>query len=114
MQTVKKLRTRRFRATLERGGGSKRDARAGTINGVSDFADTYRPTEEHEAFRAAIREVCEEKVAPNAAEADEVSELPKASFEAHNLTHVLPILPWCPGAIDETHAIHADLYPDRA
>ena len=42
----------------------------------------YRPSEEHEAFRAAVREVCEEKVAPNAAEADELAEFPKASFEA--------------------------------
>ena len=42
----------------------------------------YRPTEEHEAFRAAVRELCEEKVAPNAAEADELAEFPKASFEA--------------------------------
>ena len=33
---------------------------------MSDFADMYRPSEEHEAFRAAVREVCEEKVAPNA------------------------------------------------
>jgi alkylation response protein AidB-like acyl-CoA dehydrogenase len=42
----------------------------------------YRPSEEHEAFRAAVRELCEEKVAPNAAEADELAEFPKASFEA--------------------------------
>jgi len=49
---------------------------------VTDFADVYRPSEEHEAFRAAVREVCAEKVAPNAAEADELAEFPKASFEA--------------------------------
>jgi alkylation response protein AidB-like acyl-CoA dehydrogenase len=49
---------------------------------VSDFGDLYRPTEEHEAFRAAVREVCREKVAPNAAEADELAEFPKTSFEA--------------------------------
>jgi alkylation response protein AidB-like acyl-CoA dehydrogenase len=49
---------------------------------VSEFRDLYRPTEEHEAFRAAVRELCEEKVAPNAAEADELAEFPKASFEA--------------------------------
>ena len=42
----------------------------------------YRPSEEHEAFRAVVRELCEEKVAPNAAEADELAEFPKASFEA--------------------------------
>jgi alkylation response protein AidB-like acyl-CoA dehydrogenase len=49
---------------------------------VSAFRDLYRPTEEHEAFRAAVRELCMEKVAPNAAEADELAEFPKASFEA--------------------------------
>jgi alkylation response protein AidB-like acyl-CoA dehydrogenase len=49
---------------------------------VSDFAEMYRPTEEHEAFRAAVREVCDAKVAPHAAEADELGEFPKASFEA--------------------------------
>ncbi len=49
---------------------------------VTDFTDMFRPTEEHEAFRAAAREVCEAKVAPNAAEADELAEFPKASYEA--------------------------------
>ena len=49
---------------------------------VTDFTDIYRPTEEHEAFRAAVREVCDAKVAPNAAEADELGEFPKASYEA--------------------------------
>jgi alkylation response protein AidB-like acyl-CoA dehydrogenase len=44
--------------------------------------DLYRPNEEHEAFRAAVREVCDAKVAPNAAEADELAEFPKASYEA--------------------------------
>ena len=49
---------------------------------MSEFRDLYRPSEEHEAFRAAVRELCAEKVAPNAAEADELAEFPKASFEA--------------------------------
>ena len=49
---------------------------------MSDFAGLYRPTEEHEAFRAAVREVCDAKVAPNAAETDELAEFPKASYEA--------------------------------
>jgi alkylation response protein AidB-like acyl-CoA dehydrogenase len=49
---------------------------------VTDFTDMYRPTEEHEAFRAAVREVCEAKVAPHAAEADDLGEFPKASYEA--------------------------------
>jgi len=48
---------------------------------VDDF-DLYRPNEEHEAFRAAVREVCAEKVAPNAARADELAEFPQASYEA--------------------------------
>ncbi len=49
---------------------------------MGEFRDLYRPSEEHEAFRAAVRELCAEKVAPNAAEADELAEFPKASFEA--------------------------------
>ncbi|MET1005804.1 MAG: acyl-CoA dehydrogenase family protein [Propionibacteriaceae bacterium] len=49
---------------------------------MTDFTDIYRPTEEHEAFRAAVREVCDAKVAPRAAETDELAEFPKASFEA--------------------------------
>src|ERR687898_2594389 len=49
---------------------------------MSDADALYRPTEEHEAFRAAVRDVCNAKVAPNAAEADELAEFPKASFEA--------------------------------
>ena len=49
---------------------------------MSDGADLYRPTEEHEAFRAAVREVCDAKVAPHAAETDELAEFPKASYEA--------------------------------
>jgi alkylation response protein AidB-like acyl-CoA dehydrogenase len=49
---------------------------------MSDAADLYRPTEEHEAFRAAVREVCDAKVAPHAAETDELAEFPKASYEA--------------------------------
>jgi alkylation response protein AidB-like acyl-CoA dehydrogenase len=48
---------------------------------MSDF-DVYRLTEEHDAFRAAVREVCTAKVAPHAAEADELAAFPKASFEA--------------------------------
>ena len=49
---------------------------------MSDSDGLYRPTEEHEAFRAAVREVCDAKVAPNAAETDELAEFPKASYEA--------------------------------
>ncbi|SCE72434.1 acyl-CoA dehydrogenase family protein [Micromonospora mirobrigensis] len=44
--------------------------------------DVYRLPEEHDAIREAVREVCEAKVAPNAAEADETGEFPKASYDA--------------------------------
>ncbi|WP_341719093.1 acyl-CoA dehydrogenase family protein [Micromonospora sp. FIMYZ51] len=44
--------------------------------------DVYRLPEEHEAIRDAVREVCAAKVAPHAAEADETSEFPKASYDA--------------------------------
>ncbi|SCL19128.1 acyl-CoA dehydrogenase family protein [Micromonospora inyonensis] len=44
--------------------------------------DVYRLPEEHEAVREAVREVCEAKVAPHAAEADETGEFPKASYDA--------------------------------
>ncbi|MVA76676.1 acyl-CoA dehydrogenase [Auraticoccus sp. F435] len=42
----------------------------------------YRPDEEHEALRAAVREVCRDVVAPHAAEADERAEFPQASYDA--------------------------------
>ena len=48
---------------------------------MSDF-DAYRLPEDHEIIRAAVREVCDARVAPNAAEADENSEFPKASYDA--------------------------------
>jgi alkylation response protein AidB-like acyl-CoA dehydrogenase len=48
---------------------------------MSDF-DVYRLPEDHETVRAAVREVCDARVAPNAAEADETGEFPKASYEA--------------------------------
>jgi alkylation response protein AidB-like acyl-CoA dehydrogenase len=48
---------------------------------VSDF-DLYQLPEEHRAVREAVREVCEAKVAPNAAAADETGEFPQASYEA--------------------------------
>ncbi|MEU1588885.1 acyl-CoA dehydrogenase family protein [Micromonospora sp. NPDC005710] len=44
--------------------------------------DVYRLPEEHEAIRAAMREICAAKVAPHAAEADETGEFPKASYDA--------------------------------
>src|ERR1044072_172365 len=48
---------------------------------MSDF-DVYRLPEDHETIRAAVREVCDARVAPNAAEADESGEFPKASYDA--------------------------------
>ncbi|MGH3322631.1 MAG: acyl-CoA dehydrogenase family protein [Streptosporangiaceae bacterium] len=39
-------------------------------------------SEEHLAIRQAVRAVCDAKVAPNAAEADETAEFPKASYDA--------------------------------
>ncbi|TDC71661.1 acyl-CoA dehydrogenase [Micromonospora sp. KC606] len=44
--------------------------------------DVYRLPEEHEAIRAAVREICDAKVAPHAAEADETGEFPKGSYDA--------------------------------
>jgi alkylation response protein AidB-like acyl-CoA dehydrogenase len=51
------------------------------VAAVADF-DIYQLTEEYDAIRAAVREVCEAKVAPNAAAADERSEFRRASYEA--------------------------------
>jgi alkylation response protein AidB-like acyl-CoA dehydrogenase len=48
---------------------------------VSDFS-LFDLTEEHAAIRAAAREVCDDKVAPNAAAADETGEFPRASYDA--------------------------------
>ncbi|MEV6299485.1 acyl-CoA dehydrogenase family protein [Actinoplanes sp. NPDC051861] len=48
---------------------------------MADF-DVYRLPEDHETIRAAVREVCDARVAPNAAEADETGEFPKASYDA--------------------------------
>ncbi|GFJ86454.1 acyl-CoA dehydrogenase family protein [Phytohabitans rumicis] len=44
--------------------------------------DAYRIPEEHEAIRAAVRDLCVDKVAPNAAATDEKGEFPQASFDA--------------------------------
>src|ERR1700742_5371962 len=44
--------------------------------------DAYQVPEEHEAVREAVRAVCDGKVAPNAAAADETGEFPKASYDA--------------------------------
>ncbi|GAA1796397.1 acyl-CoA dehydrogenase [Luedemannella flava] len=44
--------------------------------------EVYQLPEEHEAIRAAVRELCDAKVAPNAAAADEAAEFPQASYDA--------------------------------
>jgi alkylation response protein AidB-like acyl-CoA dehydrogenase len=44
--------------------------------------EVYQLPEDHEAIRAAVREVCDARVAPHAAEADESGEFPKASYDA--------------------------------
>ncbi|MDQ0366962.1 acyl-CoA dehydrogenase family protein [Catenuloplanes indicus] len=44
--------------------------------------DAYQLPEDHDAVREAVRAVCDAKVAPNAAEADEKAEFPVASYDA--------------------------------
>jgi len=44
--------------------------------------DAFQLSEEHRAIRDAVRELCDGKVAPNAAAADEHSEFPQASYDA--------------------------------
>ncbi|HZM81539.1 MAG TPA: acyl-CoA dehydrogenase family protein [Candidatus Limnocylindrales bacterium] len=44
--------------------------------------ELYQLSEEHSAVREAVREVCDAKVAPHAAGADETAEFPWASYEA--------------------------------
>jgi len=48
---------------------------------VSDF-DLFALSEEHDEIRAAVRAVCDDKVAPFAAEVDERSEFPQAAYDA--------------------------------
>jgi alkylation response protein AidB-like acyl-CoA dehydrogenase len=44
--------------------------------------DVYQLPEDHQALRDAVRELCDGKVAPNAAAADESAEFPQASYDA--------------------------------
>src|SRR2546430_15350376 len=48
---------------------------------MSEF-EVYQLPEEHQAIREAVRAVCDGKVAPNAAHADETGEFPWASYDA--------------------------------
>ncbi|HLR83560.1 MAG TPA: acyl-CoA dehydrogenase family protein, partial [Nocardioidaceae bacterium] len=49
---------------------------------MSDDFDLYRLSDEHQAIRDAVREVCTDKVAPHAAEVDETAEFPQAAYNA--------------------------------
>ena len=49
--------------------------------GNPDF-DLYTISEEHEALREAIRPVCENKIAPHAADVDEESRFPSEALDA--------------------------------
>jgi alkylation response protein AidB-like acyl-CoA dehydrogenase len=44
--------------------------------------EAYQLPEEHQAIREAVRAVCDGKVAPNAAAADETGEFPQVSYDA--------------------------------
>ncbi|MFZ5872187.1 MAG: acyl-CoA dehydrogenase family protein [Actinomycetota bacterium] len=48
---------------------------------MSDF-DLFRLSEDHEELRAALRVVCEDKIAPHAAAVDERGEFPQAAYDA--------------------------------
>ncbi|MEV4846954.1 acyl-CoA dehydrogenase family protein, partial [Micromonospora matsumotoense] len=44
--------------------------------------EAYQVPEEHAAVREAVRALCDAKVAPHAAEADETGEFPRAGYDA--------------------------------
>ncbi|GLU48632.1 acyl-CoA dehydrogenase family protein [Nocardiopsis ansamitocini] len=48
---------------------------------MSDF-DLYRPNDEHDAIREAVRAVAEDKIAPHAAETDETAQFPQRAYDA--------------------------------
>ena len=48
---------------------------------MSDF-DLFRLSDEHEMLRDAVRAVCDDKVAPHAAEVDALAEFPHESYDA--------------------------------
>ncbi|MPZ94868.1 MAG: acyl-CoA dehydrogenase [Propionibacteriales bacterium] len=49
---------------------------------MTDEYPIFALSEEHRAVRAAVRALCDDKVAPYAAEADRLAEFPQASFDA--------------------------------
>jgi alkylation response protein AidB-like acyl-CoA dehydrogenase len=52
-----------------------------TLRAVRDF-DLFKLSDEHDMLRAAVRAVCEDKIAPLAAEVDASGEFPQASYDA--------------------------------
>ena len=48
---------------------------------MSDF-DLFKLSDEHEMLREAVRAVCDDKIAPRAAEVDEKAEFPQDSYDA--------------------------------
>ena len=53
-----------------------------TVRLVSNSFDLYALSEEHQAIREAVRDVCDAKVAPHAGDVDELAEFPQASYDA--------------------------------
>ncbi len=53
----------------------------GAARSVTDFP-YFALGEDHEALREAVRDVCEDKIAPHAAEVDEKAEFPQAALDA--------------------------------
>jgi alkylation response protein AidB-like acyl-CoA dehydrogenase len=49
---------------------------------MGDEFPVFALSEEHRAIRAAVRDLCEAKVAPHAAEVDETGEFPQAAYDA--------------------------------
>jgi alkylation response protein AidB-like acyl-CoA dehydrogenase len=49
---------------------------------MGDEFDLFRVSEDHEALRAAVRAVCEDKIAPHAAEVDEKARFPQEAYDA--------------------------------
>jgi alkylation response protein AidB-like acyl-CoA dehydrogenase len=53
-----------------------------TLAAVSAESPLFALPEEHRAIRAAVRDLCADKVAPHAAAVDELSEFPQAAYDA--------------------------------
>src|SRR6476659_2623510 len=49
---------------------------------VNNDFDLYRPSEEHDMLREAVRALADDKIAPRAAEIDETAEFPFDVYEA--------------------------------